>query len=136
MASDHSNSERGNPLPPHGLLFPINSKVLLYAPFHQTGLHIPWPLLHQSWSTGWNETPPGINNEVMGGGIVFFLRSTNFPDLLVPWTNENIFQFLPLYGGGVVNTSNVCLCSHLQQTRGLILVAPHQVLTIFNRHRG
>ena len=25
MGKDHSNSERGNPLPPHGLLFPINS---------------------------------------------------------------------------------------------------------------
>ena len=26
MVKDHSNSERGNPLPPHGLLFPISSK--------------------------------------------------------------------------------------------------------------
>ena len=26
MVKDHSASERGNPLPPHGLLFPINSK--------------------------------------------------------------------------------------------------------------
>ena len=26
MAKDHSDSERGNTLPPHGLLFPINSK--------------------------------------------------------------------------------------------------------------
>ena len=26
MASDHSDSERGNPLPPHGLLFPTSSK--------------------------------------------------------------------------------------------------------------
>ena len=25
MASDHSDSEKGNPLPPHRLLFPINS---------------------------------------------------------------------------------------------------------------
>ena len=31
----HSDSERGNPLPPHGLLFPISSKVLLYASFHR-----------------------------------------------------------------------------------------------------
>ena len=27
MVKDHSDSERGNPLPPHGLLFPISSKV-------------------------------------------------------------------------------------------------------------
>ena len=26
MVKDHSDSERGNPLPPYGLLFPINSK--------------------------------------------------------------------------------------------------------------
>ena len=26
IIKDHSDSERGNPLPPHGLLFPINSK--------------------------------------------------------------------------------------------------------------
>ena len=28
MLKDHSDCERGNPLPPHGLLFPISSKVL------------------------------------------------------------------------------------------------------------
>ena len=27
MVEDHSDSERGNPMPPHGLLFLINSKV-------------------------------------------------------------------------------------------------------------
>ena len=26
MVKDHSDSEKGNLLPPHGLLFPINSK--------------------------------------------------------------------------------------------------------------
>ena len=26
MIKDHSHSEKGNPLPPHGLLFPVNSK--------------------------------------------------------------------------------------------------------------
>ena len=35
MVKHHSDSERGNPLPPHGLLFPINSKgSFLYAPSH------------------------------------------------------------------------------------------------------
>ena len=29
MVKDHSDSERGNPLPPHGLIFPINSKTKL-----------------------------------------------------------------------------------------------------------
>ena len=32
MVKDHSDSEKGNPLPPHRLLFPINSTILLYAP--------------------------------------------------------------------------------------------------------
>ena len=31
MVKDHSDSERENPLLPHGLLFPISSKGLLYA---------------------------------------------------------------------------------------------------------
>ena len=35
MAKDHSDSERGNLQPPHGLLFPINSKGFLYAPSHR-----------------------------------------------------------------------------------------------------
>ena len=40
MVKNHSDRERGNPLPPHRLLFSIS---------------IPRPLLHQSWGTGWNE---------------------------------------------------------------------------------
>ena len=35
MVKDHSDSEKGNPLPPHRLLFQINSKGLLYAPSHR-----------------------------------------------------------------------------------------------------
>ena len=35
MVKDHSDSERGNPLSPHWLLFPINSKGFLYAPSHR-----------------------------------------------------------------------------------------------------
>ena len=34
MVKDHSDSERGNPLQPHGLVFPISS-ILLYAPSHR-----------------------------------------------------------------------------------------------------
>ena len=32
MVKDHSDSERGNPLPSHGILFP---RVLLYASSHR-----------------------------------------------------------------------------------------------------
>ena len=35
MVKDHSDSEKGNPLLPHRLLFPINSKDFLYAPSHR-----------------------------------------------------------------------------------------------------
>ena len=35
MVKNHSDSERGNPLLQHGLLFPISSKGSLYAPSHK-----------------------------------------------------------------------------------------------------
>ena len=35
MVKYHTDSERGNPLPPHGLLFPISSECFLYAPSHR-----------------------------------------------------------------------------------------------------
>ena len=41
MVKDHSDSEKGNPLPPHRLLFPINSKSSFICTISQTGLHIP-----------------------------------------------------------------------------------------------
>ena len=37
MVKDHSDSERGNLLPPHGLLFPINSKGSFICTISQTG---------------------------------------------------------------------------------------------------
>ena len=55
MVKNHSDSERGNPLPSHGLLFLISSKGSFICTISQTGYHIPQPLLHHSWSTGWNE---------------------------------------------------------------------------------
>ena len=37
MVKDHSDSERGNMLPPHGLLFPINIKGSFICTISQTG---------------------------------------------------------------------------------------------------
>ena len=37
MVKDHSDRERGNLLPPHGLLFPINSKGSFISTIPQTG---------------------------------------------------------------------------------------------------
>ena len=48
MVKDYPDSERGNPLPPHGLLFPISSKGSFICIIPETGYHIPWSLLHQS----------------------------------------------------------------------------------------
>ena len=39
MVKDHSDSERGNPLPPHGLTFRLAARVLLYAPSHDRIAH-------------------------------------------------------------------------------------------------
>ena len=47
MVKNHSDSVRGNPLPSHGLLFPINSKVSFICIIPQTGQHIPQYLVHQ-----------------------------------------------------------------------------------------
>ena len=55
MVKDNSDSERGNPMPPHRLLFPISSKGSFICIIPQTGYYIPRSLLHQSWSTIWNE---------------------------------------------------------------------------------
>ena len=37
MVKDHSDSEKGNPLPPHRILFPINSKGSFICTILQTG---------------------------------------------------------------------------------------------------
>ena len=55
MLKDHSDSERGNPLPPQRLFFLISSNGSFTCIIPQTGQHIPQPYLHQLWSTGWNE---------------------------------------------------------------------------------
>ena len=36
IVKDHSDSEKGNPLPPHSLLFPINSKGSFICTIPQT----------------------------------------------------------------------------------------------------
>ena len=52
LVKNHSDSERDYLLLPHGLLFLISNKGSF---IQQTGYYIPWPLLNQSWNTGWNE---------------------------------------------------------------------------------
>ena len=54
LKKPHSDSARGNPLPSYSLFFPISSKGYFICTIPQTGYHRSWPLLHQSWSTGWS----------------------------------------------------------------------------------
>ena len=56
MTKDHSDSERGNPLPPLHVLFSLTSIMGSFiCTIPHTQKHILWLLLHQSWSTGWNK---------------------------------------------------------------------------------
>ena len=55
MVNDHPDSEWGNTWLPHGLFFLISSNGSFICTIPQTGQHIPQPLLHQMWSTGWNK---------------------------------------------------------------------------------
>ena len=54
LVKDHLDSERGNPLPPHRLLF--QGFLYIYMNHQKDRIvHTTRPLLHQSLSTGWNE---------------------------------------------------------------------------------
>ena len=52
MVENQSDSERRNPLPRNGLLFPISSQGSFIYINPQTGQHIPLRLLYQSWRIG------------------------------------------------------------------------------------
>ena len=51
MVKDHSDSERGNPLPPHRLLFPICNKGSFICIIPQTGYRINKPEMFSPSST-------------------------------------------------------------------------------------
>ena len=63
MVKDNSDSERGNLLPPHRLLFPINSKGSFICTIPQTGLHIPRPCYTSRGALA------GTRNISMGGSF-------------------------------------------------------------------
>ena len=77
MVKDHSDSEKGNPLPPHRLLLSINSKGSFICT-------IPQPLLHQSWSTGWTR------NSSMGPPHEGSIRRP-----IAPWANALTTELRP-----------------------------------------
>ena len=69
MVKDHSDSERGNLLPPHGLLFPINSKVFY--------MHHPTDRIIQTSSS-----LAGTRNSSMGSPHEGSIRRP-----IAPWAN-------------------------------------------------
>ena len=78
MVKDHSESERGNQLPPHGLLFPINSKgyfictipdrIAQTMPFVKSvlGLWLEWEIFSICLPRGMD---PKINHTMSGGSF-------------------------------------------------------------------
>ena len=68
MVKDHSDSERGNLLPPHRLLFPINSKGSFICTIPQTGLHIPQPYISRG-------SLAGMRNSSMGSPHVYITKT-------------------------------------------------------------
>ena len=85
MVKYHSDSEKGNPLPPQGLLFLISSKVSFKCTIPQTGWHILRLLLHQSWRTGWN----GLDNYSVPFLTDLYVR-------MMPPTRRNIPIIIPI----------------------------------------
>ena len=75
MVKYHTDSEKGNLLPPHMLLFPINSMCSFICTTPQTGLHIPQPFSHHSWSTGWNEKLLNGLTDTKNKSNVTFIRT-------------------------------------------------------------
>ena len=51
MVKDHSDSERGNPLMPHGLLIPISSKGYFICTIPQTVLNLIKDKFIENWYT-------------------------------------------------------------------------------------
>ena len=91
MVKDHTDSEKGNPLPPHRLLLSINSKGSFIYTIPQTGYHIPRPLLHQSWSTGWNDAQSEFDKSTSPTHVVSAfqsLPSVSNAELLVRSAND------------------------------------------------
>ena len=67
MVKDSSDIVKGNPLPPHRLLFTINSKGSFICTIPQTGLHIPRPCYNSRGVLA------GTRNSSMGPAVKHWL---------------------------------------------------------------
>ena len=83
MVNNNSDCERGNPLPPHGLLLPISSKFFY---MHHPTVRIAHTT-YQSWSTGFKHGVLSI--------LTFILSQWIFKTLLIFSDSENWTQYVP-----------------------------------------
>ena len=89
MVKDNSDNERGNPLPPHRLLFRVTARVLLYAPSHKQDC-----TYHGLCYTS-RGALAGTKNSSMGLVLEIQLTITNKNKLIYNAKNCTIFK-LPL----------------------------------------
>ena len=76
MVKDHSDSERGNPLPPHGYSFRLTARVLLYAPSYRQDSTYHGLCYTSRWALA------GTRNSSMGPPHEWLIR---WP--IAPWAN-------------------------------------------------
>ena len=77
MVKDHSDSEKGNPLPPHRLLFPLAARVLLCAASNKQDI-----THHSLWYTS-RGALGGPRNSSMGyQDRVYTDEETSYSDLV------------------------------------------------------
>ena len=107
MVKDHSDSKRGNLLPPYRLLFPNSGKGSFICA-------IPRPLLHRLWSTGWNENQYKRKENV----FVFIFNNA-----------LNLF-YLRLYGFGYM------VKNHADTTRGNLQPTLHGLLFLISSNES
>ena len=83
MVKDHSDSEREETRCFHmSYSFRLAARVLLYASSHRQD-NITRPLLHQSWSTGWNEKYQGARCSSMVKSVCSWYDGSSDQSLIV-----------------------------------------------------
>ena len=99
MVKDHSDSEKGNLLPPHRLLFPISSKGSFICTIPHTGWHIPRPLLTSRGALA------GTRNSSMGPPHEGLIQQP-----IAPWANALTTELhLAPYHEGMLSHGTVML---------------------------
>ena len=108
----HSDSERGSPLMPHGILFLISSKGSFICTIPQHRIAHTTAFVNQSWSTGWNVYLQAVQYFVCKYHSFHFifvceyhLFHTQSPILFLCWgvvkqsfSHSKLFEFIVHFG--------------------------------------